>query len=68
MVSRILRNLGDQKSQIIVLNDEAHHCYQDRPLPAGEKARSEEKQANGAGQCLVQGLQAITKYEASSRS
>ncbi|QKW43799.1 BPTD_3080 family restriction endonuclease [Streptomyces microflavus] len=31
MVNRVLRDLGgSDKSQIIVLNDEAHHCYQTR--------------------------------------
>lgn len=38
MVSRVLRDLGADKQQVFVLNDEAHHCYMDRPLPAGEKA------------------------------
>ena len=37
MVSRILRDLGPDKQQIVVLNDEAHHCYLDRPLQGGEK-------------------------------
>ena len=40
----------------MVLNDEAHHCYQDKPLPAGEKLDKEEKDANerpgsGSGAC-----------------
>ena len=58
MVSRVLRDLGaDDKQQIMVLNDEAHHCYQDQPLPAGEKAskraagRERARPASGSGAC-----------------
>ena len=34
MVRRVCRSLGN-KRKIVVINDEAHHCY--RSLPAGEK-------------------------------
>ena len=27
MVSRVFRDLGAESSEIMVLNDEAHHCY-----------------------------------------
>ncbi|MDQ0778389.1 type III restriction enzyme [Streptomyces aurantiacus] len=30
MVNRVLRDLGGSKGEIIVINDEAHHCYQTR--------------------------------------
>ncbi|MFI5871307.1 BPTD_3080 family restriction endonuclease [Streptomyces sp. NPDC051445] len=30
MVNRVLRDLGGSKGEIIVFNDEAHHCYQTR--------------------------------------
>lgn len=30
MVARVCRELGPGKSEIVVLNDEAHHCYRDR--------------------------------------
>ncbi|MEX2626704.1 MAG: DEAD/DEAH box helicase family protein, partial [Ilumatobacteraceae bacterium] len=38
IVSRVLRDLGgrDRAGEVVVLNDEAHHCYQDRPLEADE--------------------------------
>nr|WP_246308709.1 DEAD/DEAH box helicase family protein [Kineosphaera limosa] len=35
MVSRVLRGWGvgsNRQSEIVVLNDEAHHCYMDKPL------------------------------------
>jgi type III restriction enzyme len=63
MVSRVLRNLSDQKHQVFVLNDEAHHCYQDKPLAAGEKASAEEKLANEEARVWFKGLQAIAKYD-----
>lgn len=62
MVSRLLRSLGTDKQQIVVLNDEAHHCYQDRPLPAGEKENAEEKAANEEARVWFRGLQAIVQH------
>ncbi|GAA2375020.1 BPTD_3080 family restriction endonuclease [Dactylosporangium salmoneum] len=62
MVSRVLRDLGADKQQIIVFNDEAHHCYQDKPLPAGEKADAEQQAANEEARVWFKGLQAIAKH------
>jgi type III restriction enzyme len=62
MASRVLRDLGADKGQILVLNDEAHHCYMDKPLPAGEKANSEEAAANEEARVWFKGLQAIAKH------
>ena len=62
MVSRVLRDLGADKGQILVLNDEAHHCYMDKPLPAGEKASTEEAAANEEARVWFKGLQAIAKH------
>lgn len=31
MVSRVLRPFGRSKTEIVVINDEAHHCYQTKP-------------------------------------
>jgi type III restriction enzyme len=67
MVSRVLRDLGatgKEKHQIVVLNDEAHHCYLDKPLPAdaGEKLKADEKEANEAARVWFRGLQAIAKH------
>jgi type III restriction enzyme len=62
MVSRVLRDLGGDKQQIMVLNDEAHHCYQDRPLPAGEKVGKDVAEANYEARVWFKGLQAIARY------
>ncbi|MEU5786793.1 BPTD_3080 family restriction endonuclease [Micromonospora purpureochromogenes] len=62
MVSRVLRDLGTDKQQIVVFNDEAHHCYQDRPIPAGEKLDADEKNANEEARVWFKGLQAIAKH------
>jgi type III restriction enzyme len=62
MVSRVLRDLGSDRQQVIVFNDEAHHCYQDKPLPAGEKAAKEEKAANEEARVWFKGLQAIARH------
>jgi type III restriction enzyme len=62
MVSRVLRDLGADKQQILVLNDEAHHCYMDRPLPVGEKAAKEQEVANEEARVWFKGLQAVAKH------
>lgn len=75
MVSRVLRDLGlsagKQKQQIMVLNDEAHHCYMDRPISAASqgqataqaaKLSAEAKEANEEARVWFKGLQAIARH------
>ena len=71
MVSRVLRDLsgrakrGGRQGEIIVINDEAHHCYQDRPisdeivLDAEDKKEAAERNADA--RVWFKGLQAIRK-------
>lgn len=64
MVSRVLRDLGatgTNKQQIIVLNDEAHHCYQDRLVTSNAKLSLEEKDANEQARVWFKGLRAVAK-------
>ena len=47
---------ASDKQQIMVLNDEAHHCYQDRPLQAARKPTRRSRSAtsrpaSGSGAC-----------------
>ena len=45
---------GADKQQIVVLNDEAHHCYRDKPLAgAARSADKEQQDANERGARLV---------------
>lgn len=66
MVSRILRDLGvtdaSGKQQIMVINDEAHHCYLARPIETGEKRDSEQNDANEQAGLWFSGLRAIARY------
>lgn len=62
MVSRVLRNLGADKQQIMVLNDEAHHCYLARPIQTGEKRAKEQNDENEQAGVWFSGLQAIAKH------
>jgi len=49
MVERVLRDLaGRGRGEIVVLNDEAHHCYQDRPLDAGPLDAEAKERNEGA--------------------
>lgn len=61
MVTRVLRDWARPKSpQIMVLNDEAHHCYQDAPREVpGELADGEAAERNQEARVWFKGLQAI---------
>lgn len=59
VVNRVLRALGNEPGQIVVFNDEAHHCYQDRP--ANGALSREEKDANADARVWFKGLQAIAR-------
>jgi type III restriction enzyme len=60
MVARVLRDLGG-KGEIVVLNDEAHHCYQDKPLDDPSEADKEDKDRNADARVWFKGLQAVQK-------
>lgn len=64
MVNRVCRAFGGRSSQIVVINDEAHHCYYRRREPeVDEKLTGEEKkeaeQEQKAAEAWISGLQAI---------
>jgi type III restriction enzyme len=60
MVSRALRDLGG-KGEIVVFNDEAHHCYQSRPVDQPTDEDAEAKKSNENARVWFRGLQAIRK-------
>lgn len=60
MAERVLRDLGAGSGEILVLNDEAHHCYQDKPLEAGA-ADAEAKERNEGARVWFRGLRAIAR-------
>ncbi|MDQ2726821.1 MAG: DEAD/DEAH box helicase family protein [Actinomycetota bacterium] len=66
MVERVVRDLaGRGKGEIVVLNDEAHHCYQDRPLDAGDldgALDAEAKERNEGARVWFRGLTAISRH------
>jgi type III restriction enzyme len=62
MVARVLRDIGGGNEPVIVLSDEAHHCYQDKPLPQAvdrPKLTREEEEANAEARVWFRGLQAV---------
>lgn len=64
MVSRVLRGWGvgsgKKQSEILVINDEAHHCYQDKPIAvSGEAADAEARDRNADARVWFKGLQAV---------
>lgn len=59
MVSRVLRAFGASRDQIVIFNDEAHHCYQDRPFAS--KLSKDEQEANATARRWFRGLQAVQR-------
>ena len=64
MVRRVCRGLGTKKN-ILVLNDEAHHCYRrkpdgDDPQLTGEDRREADKR-NAEARLWISGLEAVQK-------
>lgn len=60
VVTRVLDQLGKDRGEIVVFNDEAHHCYQ--PQDFGEKLPSEQNEANQDARVWFKGLVDIRKY------
>ncbi len=62
VVRRVCRELGTKRN-IVVLNDEAHHCYRSRPAEAGEKLtgdeRKEAEHREEAARLWITGLEAV---------
>jgi type III restriction enzyme len=62
MVLRVCRELGTHR-EILVINDEAHHCYRGKPLAATEKLTGEEKKEAAArdqeARLWLTGLEAV---------
>lgn len=65
MVARVLRDLtGRGTGEIVVLNDEAHHCYQDKPQADGDVGADDKKEAeqrNADARVWFKGLLAIRR-------
>ncbi len=62
MVRRVCRELGTKKN-IIVINDEAHHCYRRKPDGLEEKLTGDERKEAGkreeAARIWISGLEAV---------
>lgn len=64
MIRRVAGELMGLKN-IVVLNDEAHHCYRERPPLPGEALKGDElaeaKEANEAARLWISGLEAVKR-------
>ena len=62
MVRRVCRELGNKKN-LVVINDEAHHCYRSKPTEAEEKLtgddRKEAQEREEAARLWITGLEAV---------
>jgi type III restriction enzyme len=60
VVDRVLRDLGGRGTgEVVVLNDEAHHCYQDKPL--GEAIDEEARERNEGARVWFRGIRAASR-------
>lgn len=64
MVRRVCRDLGTAKG-MIVINDEAHHCYRSKPVDVAEKLSGEERveaaKREEEARVWISGLEAVRK-------
>lgn len=62
MVRRVCRELGNKKN-ILVINDEAHHCYRRKPEAPEEKLKGDERKEaqkrEEAARIWISGLEAV---------
>jgi type III restriction enzyme len=56
VAARIVRAFGTGKGELVVLNDEAHHCYQDKLLEVGGDADREDMARNRDARVWFRGL------------
>jgi type III restriction enzyme len=56
VAARIMRLFGASRGEIVVLNDEAHHCYQDKLLETDGEADSEDLARNRDARVWFRGL------------
>jgi len=62
VAARVLRSFGPGKGEIIVLNDEAHHCYQDKLLEhPDDDADREDEERNRDARVWFRGLHELRR-------
>src|SRR5205807_3358700 len=70
MIQRVMPDLMGMKN-ILVLNDEAHHCYREKPGPPDEELAGEDKKEaednNEAARVWITGLEAVNEKLGISR-
>lgn len=70
MIQRVMPELMGMKN-ILVLNDEAHHCYREKPIPEEEDLKGDElataKKNKEAARVWISGLEAVNRKLGVSR-
>jgi type III restriction enzyme len=61
MVNRVCRELGSARTEVVVINDEAHHCYRGRPddekLTGDDRVEAREREEEA--RVWISGLEAV---------
>jgi len=71
MIQRVMPDLMGMKN-ILVINDEAHHCYREKPKDADDEdlkgeERKEAEKNNEAARTWISGLEAVTRKLGTNR-
>ncbi len=71
MIQRVMPDLMGMKN-ILIINDEAHHCYREKPIDADDEAlkgdeRKEAEKNNEAARLWISGLEAVNRKIGVSR-
>ena len=70
MIQRVMPGLMGMKN-LLVLNDEAHHCYREKPEPEDEELKGDERKAaeknSEAARVWISGLEAVSRKLGVSR-
>jgi type III restriction enzyme len=62
VAARLLRDFGSGKGEIVVINDEAHHCYQDKASEeSGDRAEKEDEERNREARVWFRGLRDLRR-------
>ena len=62
MVQRVMGDLMGMKD-IVVINDEAHHCYRERPIDGEEHLSREEKEERQEARMWLSGIEALNRVQ-----
>ena len=66
MIQRVMGELMSTRG-VVVINDEAHHCYRERPVTEAQRLtgdeRREAEENKAAARLWISGLEALNRHQ-----